>query len=168
MPHRTDEVHVSARPAAATCPAWPPGNRRFEGPPPPGRRCPPVRWVRAAPKKDQQGQPQPGLLPAADAGDDLVGAAVVGHVQSLVAPHDEQPRYRHEEQQPGVCLPRLGDPGREHRKKAPPARPHTRPVSPPTTSQRSRAITASSPSRSCSYQDRFIVLSLRRGGTRPV
>ena len=62
-------------------------------------------------EKDQQGQPQPGLLPAADAGDDLVGAAVVGHVQSLVAPHDEQPRYRHEEQQPGVCLPRLGDPG---------------------------------------------------------
>ena len=70
-------------------------------------------------EEDQKRQTQPGPLPAADAGNDLVGAAVVGHVQRLIAPHDEQSRHRHAENQPGVGLPSLGHPRQDAGKSAP-------------------------------------------------
>ena len=56
-------------------------------------------------EEDQRGQPQGGALIAPDAGDDLIGADVVFHAPRLVAPHDDQARQGHTEQQPWMGAP---------------------------------------------------------------
>ncbi len=78
------------------------------------------------PQEDQRRQPHRGTLPAPDAGDDLVGAAVVFHPGGPVAPDDGQPRQGHRKQQPGVGGAqgrRLGHAPGERRPRQPAGRP---------------------------------------------